>query len=42
MKKWFIAGGIASALVVGVAVLGIVAISFLPSSVNLRKPTEWP
>jgi lambda repressor-like predicted transcriptional regulator len=37
MKKWLIVGGIASALVVGVTVLGIVAVSFLPSSVYAQQ-----
>ena len=36
MKKWFIIGGIAGALVIGVAALGIAAFSFLPSPVNAQ------
>ena len=37
MKKWFIIGGIAGALVIGVAALGIAAFSFLPSPVNAQE-----
>lgn len=37
MKKWFIIGGIAGALVIGVAALGIAAFSFLPTPVNAQE-----
>jgi len=38
MKKWLIVGGIASALAIGVVILGIVALSFImPTPVNAQQ-----